>query len=433
MITLKSRFLVATLLLVLPAQRAGAQAPGDSFVSLVISDAYVASKIGLFDSIAGQGIFDIPFAYGPSDVEAVLRSAIVYETAAFPLGSSSGAFTYSYDSTSGVAVRSSPSFGPAFAERALTGGRGKFNVGMTYLHRSFSQLEGRDLQDGSLKFYAPLVVTGTTSAVDVVESTVTMSVTSDTAVFFATYGVTNKLDLSVVVPVQSVSINATVSSQLLRFGPPSGLPNPIPAVEASRSGSSSGIGDMAVRAKYNIISAPNAAIAAGVDVRLPTGDEYDLLGTGRFRTRVYAALSSQSSKFIPHANFGYTFNSEANDDDLFFFGPEVSYAAGAEYVAHPRVTILGDFLGRSLADEGRLQEQTTTYELFTAGSSPSIPLTVSELAYEPGLRLTTMLLSIGAKFNPGRTFVVSGHLLFPMSAAGFKSQPTPVFGIDYSF
>src|SRR5262245_11041237 len=68
----------------------------------------------------------------------LLTRLSVAELAGFPIGSSSGGFTYVFDSTTGLAVRSTPSFGPAFAERPLTIGRGKLNAGVTYLHRSFS-------------------------------------------------------------------------------------------------------------------------------------------------------------------------------------------------------------------------------------------------------------------------------------------------------
>jgi hypothetical protein len=431
------RFLVLTCVFASVSREARAQT--DTDLTNLIGLTYIENQIDLLSGIGNLADFDFPTSFGPFSVESVMNSALVLETAAFPIGSSSGGFTYVFDATSGAALRSSPSFGPAFAERPLTGGRGKLTVGLTYLHRSFDEIEGQSLDGSGLKFWAPLTNAVTGGKVDLIESTLNLAVTSDTATMFATYGVLDKLDVSVAVPIQHVSLNATLSSELVRFGPTSGVPgSEIPAAVASRSGSASGIGDVAIRAKYNILNAPQAAVAAGLDVRLPTGDEYNLLGTGRTRTKVYGAFSSnvpgsRMAKFFPHVNFGYTFDSEAQAEELFFFGSEFSYAAGAEYVAHPRLTIVGDIFGRSLADEGRLQQRAETYQLVRSGPKAQEEITVTELQFQQGARLNSTLAAIGAKYNPRSTFIVSAHLLFQLTDSGIKSAVTPVIGFDYSF
>jgi len=400
----------------------------------LIPTAYLDSRAKLLQEIGNLTMFTAPVDLGPFDTAGVMSSAIVQETAAFPIGSSSGGFAYAFDTTSGTAIRSSPSFGPLFAERPLTSGRGKLNVGMTYLHRSFNELEGKGLKDGSLTFFVPLNYRGTDSAADLMQSTMNLRLRSDTMTLFATYGLLNKLDVSVAAPIQHVSLDAVVTSQLVRFGPSSGIPNSeIPSTQTTRSGDASGIGDVAVRAKYNLFNGPGGAVAAGLDIRLPTGDETNLLGTGRTRTKVYAAVSSAMSKLFPHANFGYTFQSDANDNDPFFFGSEFSYAAGAEYVVHPRLTVVGDILGRSLAGEGRLQDKATTFQLVPTFATPAATITTSQLTYQSGLRLNTTLAAIGAKFNPGSTFIVSGHALVTLTSNGIKSGITPVLSVDYSF
>ena len=70
----------------------------------------------------------------------------------FPLGSSTGGFTFSFDERSGLYTRNTESFGPAFTERAATIGRQKFSLGFNYQHTSFDTFGGEDLQDGSIKF-----------------------------------------------------------------------------------------------------------------------------------------------------------------------------------------------------------------------------------------------------------------------------------------
>ena len=51
------------------------------------------------------------------------------QLSSFPLVSASGGFTWSVDTASGAFTRASDSFGPVFAERALTIGRRRLNVG----------------------------------------------------------------------------------------------------------------------------------------------------------------------------------------------------------------------------------------------------------------------------------------------------------------
>ena len=41
-----------------------------------------------------------------------------------------------------------PSFGPVFAERAVTMGRGRFNAGFSYQHTTYRSFEGQDIGDG---------------------------------------------------------------------------------------------------------------------------------------------------------------------------------------------------------------------------------------------------------------------------------------------
>src|SRR2546430_11523549 len=71
----------------------------------------------------------------------------------FPLGSSSGGMTYVFDESVGTFRRGSASFGPLFAERALTIGRRKLSAGFNYQRTSYSTFEGQRLDDGSIKFY----------------------------------------------------------------------------------------------------------------------------------------------------------------------------------------------------------------------------------------------------------------------------------------
>jgi hypothetical protein len=426
------RGVVVGLSLALVAQTAQAQsAPAEPGLVHLISNTYKASALGLLIStgVARLGVLDGE-ATGRNTGGAI-ESALVVELGSFPIGSSSGGFTYFFEPASGAYVRTSQSFGPAFAERPLTGGRGKLSFGMTHQHRVHDRLEGKSLRDGEVAVSDQLVTASGNSWVplDIVQSSFAVTIETDTTTLFGTYGATDRLDVAVAVPLQRVSVDARVTSGLLKY-------SAIPAVTVRGLQQASGIGDIAVRAKYNLLNRRAASVAAGMDVRLPTGDEQNLLGTGNTRVKVYGAAGSEISRVLPHVNFGYTFRS-GPENTTFFFGPELSYAAGAEFVLTPRATLVGDVIGRSLAEEGRLHDELKTVDLTVLSSIPgrltTEPRTYNGLRLQTGETLNLLLGTFGVKFSPLSTFMISAHVLFPLRSEGLQSGFTPVIGVDYTF
>src|SRR5512142_3532661 len=57
------------------------------------------------------------------------NTELAVQLSSFPLPSSAGGFTYQFDPALGVLTRASDSFGPIYAERADTLGKGKVNLG----------------------------------------------------------------------------------------------------------------------------------------------------------------------------------------------------------------------------------------------------------------------------------------------------------------
>ena len=83
----------------------------------------------------------------PENTNAALYGLLLGETTTFPTGTSAGGFTWTFDDTLRVPVRRSRSFGPMFAERPFTTGKGKLNVGAAFQHTTFSSVGGRPLTD----------------------------------------------------------------------------------------------------------------------------------------------------------------------------------------------------------------------------------------------------------------------------------------------
>ena len=316
---------------------------------------------------------------------------MISQLSTFPLGSSSGGFTYTFDESLGTFRRASSSFGPAFAERATTIGRGKLNAGITYQHTPYETFEGQRLEDGSIKFYLrhqeccspgtggggggggggagggsgpTLQPNGTRLSPpfegDLIEASLSMEATTDTVAFFGNYGLTDRWDVALAVPIVRVDLEASVRATIIRLATPgSPLTHTFEAGNTQATertflegGTATGLGDVLVRTRYRFLSFGGGGLAAAVDVRLPTGDQEQLLGAGT-QFKGFLIASGGAGRFAPHFNIGYTaVNGEVGSSGLLAelggtapIPDEINYAMGMEFVAHPRVTIIGDVVG----------------------------------------------------------------------------------------
>jgi hypothetical protein len=403
------------------------------------------------------------------EVVQAFNKQMVVQLSTFPLGSSSGGFTYTFDPVVGTFSRASRSFGPAFAERALTAGRGRFSAGMNYLHLSYDSFENRDLEDGSIKFFLrhqeccsvvgpPVpptfgVITQPNGTRldpffegDLIQTSLRLKAKTDTAVFFANYGVSDRLDVGIAIPVVRVELDATMVATILRLAT---LTTPIHAFEPGNlaasertfqsSGSATGLGDIVLRSKYRVAGGPAAAIAAAVDLRLPTGDKENLLGAGA-QAKVFLVASRGSERWGQHANVGYTFAGGHLENVAPFGGEdrgtqvpdEFNYTAGVEFVAESRVTLVGDIVGRVLRNSGRLAPRLKTFLFVPGGVPPDRSAQFEEFTPTAG-NLHLVLGTAGVKFNPVGNLLVSANVLLPVTKAGLRSRIGTVIGVDWAF
>jgi hypothetical protein len=368
----------------------------------------------------------------------LFNQAILSQLTTFPLGSSSGGFSYTLDPSLGTWTRSTNSFGPAFAERALTIGRQKVNFGVNYQHSTYDTFEGQNLDDGSVKFYLthkPVVPGGIFFEGDVIQTALRLNLTTNTVALFGNYGVTNRLDVGVAVPIVSVNMDANIDATILRLatGPESTIhvfPNGTDKQTFPDAGSAKGIGDVVLRAKYRFLESKTQALAAGLDLRLPTGDETNLLGTGATQTTLLLIASSNYDKLAPHLNIGYTFTGDSNSP-FFNLADEFHYRFGTEFAATPKLTVNADLLGRNLRDAGRLQEQPRTFNYMSATGVPG-STTVNELAFQSG-SLNLLIGTAGVKYNVVGNLLISANVLVPLTQTGIRDRVTPVIGFDYAF
>jgi len=369
----------------------------------------------------------------------LFNQAILSQLSTFPLGSSSGGLSYTFDPALGTYSRASTSFGPLFAERALTIGRGRWTVGTNYQHAAFSSFEGKDLDEGDIRFY--LTHTSTGGAFfegDLIETALSMKLKEDTVAMFATYGLMDRLDVGIAVPVVHVSLDATVNAKVLRLatldtGPTSTIhtfDGGANTATYADSRTATGLGDILVRAKYRFFDWAGGALAAAVDIRTPTGDDENLLGTGTTQAKFLLIGSGGPERFSPHFNIGFTASGES-PNAFVNVTDEFNYTGGVEVAASAKVTITGDIVGRQLRGSGRLVERPKTYNWMTS-SGVTGSSTFSEFAPESG-NLSLVFGTIGVKINPIQNLLISGSVLLPFTDAGMRSNPVPVVGFEYSF
>jgi hypothetical protein len=373
-----------------------------------------------------------------------INSQLAAQISTFPIGSSSGGFTFTFDSSLGVYNRTTQSFGPLFAERPQTAGKGKFSAGVNFQNATYDRIEGQDLRNGDLELFLVHIDTNNDHVSlepwfegDIIGSTLSIDLQAKTTVFFANYGFTSKFDVGVAIPYQDISIDARIDADIERLATSVDpfvvhtFPDDTSLHTYRESGSANGLGDVLVRAKYNFKSGSSLGMAAALDLRLPTGKSEDLLGSGATQAKAYLVLGGGGGRFSPRTNLGYTFSSGGSD----FTGDlpdEINYTAGFDLVPHRRVTLAADFVGRTLLDADRLVYNTKTFNYRTRLDATIRQTTRPELTTEKG-NLTIMLASVGLKINPVGRLLLVGNVLFSLGDGGLQDKVTPVFGLDYTF
>jgi hypothetical protein len=462
----------AILCLALPAA-AAAQAPLAGLVSRVIQESTINR------TQPGTTVIHEPhFLVG----ESLSRSArqlnveLGAQLLSFPLGSSSGGFSFTTNSMTGEVSLASETFGPAFAERAITLGKGQTNFGFAFRSTSFESFEGVSLDSGELSFIrvhnnccpAPGVPANETDfnpafERDLLQSNLSLDISSKASVFFATFGVSDNFDLGVAIPLVTVDLDAHVDGRIFRLGSGTATTHSFDTNGADRatfteSGSSSGLGDLSIRAKYNFHRGDTTSLAAGLDLRLPTGDEDELLGTGATRAALTFIYSGDYGRVSPHLNVGYTLSSgqssavaneidvdddhradlvpnlSAADIDL-EFPDELNYVFGLNVAAGPKVTVGFDLHGRTLLDVSRFEVRDNSYANRGTGTLPQ-PAFISTREFsllEDKGKVNLLLGVVGAKINVAKTLLLNANVLFPLSDGGLKPKPTLVLGLDYVF
>jgi hypothetical protein len=260
-----------------------------------------------------------------------------------------------------------------------------------------------------------------------------------------TYGLSDKLDVSIALPIVDVRVGMSSNATIFNFEPPPVNHTFAPVTDNPRetyispfnailtnSDSATGIGDLRLRGKYIAWrdAKEKSALAVGLDLRLPTGDAYKFQGSGTWGLRPFV-IYSYSARVSPHASAGF----EGNGNSVLAGNvtsqpvtkaqlPSVfTYSAGADATIRRWVGLSADYIGTSLLNASRIENSTfTDFVGNTHANVSTFTSTVNQAN-----------ISLGAKVKPVARLLITGNVLFRLNDAGLHFKPSPLIGVSYVF
>ena len=408
-------------------------------VATLFSELYGPNGL-IVDSLAVLPSGETHSAHFNSDFQSnfvQFGTAIASRLVSVPLPSPASGFTYEFDPSLGVFSRTTNSFGPILAERADTIGGGRVSFGFAFQRFGFDTIEDLDLQNVPAVFtHDGFNLRGGRDDVVTTENSIHARVNQTTA--FLTYGVTNSIDVSIGVPIINTSLTVISAATVQRLGTADN-----PAVHFFRGsddqlgdtrlftafGSASGLGDITVRVNGTLSHRGPHGLGLGVDLRIPPGDERNLLGSGTAGVRPFVVWSASTPTISPHINAGYLWNgssvlagdvAEGESADL---ADQMFYTIGADMPVGSRVTVAFDVLGRVFIDAPRVQREEFR-SLNGVSTFPNIRFTNQTFTEHDG--------AVGIKLNIAGELLIDFNILFRLDDNGLRDKVTPLIGIEYA-
>lgn len=307
----------------------------------------------------------------------------------FALSAPANSLIYEFDVDTGLPTSKRGSLGPIYTPRAASLGKGKFNFASYYIHQEFTEVDGIEIADGNLSVPVSTPFGPALASIDA-------EISSQTIAFTASYGVTDNLDVTMVLPSTKtdIDIDLTVNS-------------PFGNITSRLSESATGLSDPSLIARYIFLQSGRTSLGALMAVSLPLGDEDDFHGIGGFRFQPQLIGGHSIGRFGFHGNVGFDIG---DTDDA---KNEFRYRTALTTDITERVTLATEVLGRVIIDDERLDISSTPLNPIDAGSHSTD-------------------VSIGLKYNIFGNVVVAGNALIPLADTGFQTDVTGQLLIEIS-
>jgi hypothetical protein len=377
----------------------------------------------------GHGDHFIPAdVAGNATILSFLADAIGLSSADVPVSAASSGATFTF--VNGLPQKTAESSGPVFGERGQTLGRGRLLVGGDVTNVDFATLRGIPLNDIELNFtHEDVGAPGLGDSPfenDFIEVRTQMQVNMYVSSFYLTYGVTDRFDLGISVPVAHVSVSGSSAAQIVPFGTPAehffaGTPtDPVLSAASAASGSATGLGDISLRAKVNLNSSPRGTFSLLADARLPTGNADDFLGAGAFGFRGLGVFSARFGNFTPHVNGGFFYRGGSFENNALLA------TAGFDHLMADWATMSFDVISEWQLGANKLIIPPPVHIIAPFDRTIS-PTNI------PNARDDIVNASFGLKMrmDSGATGVV--NMILPVNRGGLRPNVIWTLGLEYNF
>jgi hypothetical protein len=224
---------------------------------------------------------------------------------------------------------------------------------------------------------------------------------------------------------------------------PGGTPTSQPMRTAAPTQDATGIGDITLRGKYEVLHGEKLTGSIGLGVRFPSGDAKNFLGTGAYGVTPFGVLT-YAGRISPHVRLGYEWNSGSilAGDPLSTTGASASlppawlYSAGADIRATKWLTIAADLIGQGVVSANRLILGSFLRLPKTDGSTdPTTETTIPVPSIQPKLlsSYNSDAIAVGGKFRLKHEFVLIGNATIRVNDGGLRANVVPLVGLSYAF
>ena len=221
----------------------------------------------------------------------------------------------------------------------------------------------------------------------------------------ATYGITRRWDVNLLLPLLATTLNLNVVSGLA-------IPGQLSGIQVNDT--AFGPGDILLRTKYRLPDWAGLAWATFFTLRLPSGNPGNFQGLGAVTLTPGLALTRPIGPHDVHANLAF----EVNAGDL--QQSRAHYAIGATVQALPRLALLFDVIGSSGISADHFEETFATRGggIPVSGSVPRTDL----VNLAPGIRITIT-----------KHILIHLDAIIPLTQDGIRANVVPAGGIEATF
>ena len=335
-----------------------------------------------------------------------------------PLTAASAGITFTFDRETHAFERETEILGQLFLERPRPLGRGKWNLSASYQWVRIDTMDGTDLDrlsdtrfpiidpDNGRRFTVPRFGLG----LETHQMTTSL-----------TYGATADLDLNLTVPVLFSEFESRVVVRDLATGREQ---------RAHVRASATGLGDLFLRPKLRLAHGRWGDVAAGLVLRVPTGNQDDFQGTGAWELSpmLYAATPSlrlgPMVALLAYVNGGVDLNADDVDRSEGRFGVGLDCAVAERFTA--AVAVLGREPFAAIAAPG-------FFDVARVDPRTGRRFTAPVLGFDRS-RASAHDLSVGGRLNLWRDTVFAfANVLVPLDRDGFRSDAIPLAGVEAAF